>query len=505
MSPITPRRVTSALAAASLALPIYALVAAPASAAPDPSVASPSTYEQISRASGPAGATKLDVLHTPMPLWASDLGITAAYNPDGQSNFSLQPALPTTTLRNTATDDTRAFGADRGQLLSADRLEQVGLFQRVEKIDDFTYARKYAVGRIDGHGPLRDVPVSDYATVRLSGNGRFVITSDQNGLRRFDVPTAKWTTISPLGILGRFAVSDDGQTVAGLDFDLEAQRIDAVVWQGTRKLTLEQSYPYGPGGEPVLSPDGSTVFTIHPGGDYPAPTTVTARNLKTGKTTTSNVPFDKVYDARPIWVSPEGDRIAFALNYQDPDAGPLEPAQAWTVGKSWASFGGPFATSLMNDETLSPPSAISRNGKYAAVAYNDQVALVSLSGTPLLGNRLGRDALSATSYFDTPGIDYCGFGFSSEITGSFTRPAYWAPKPRRAHIAVGDGTQILQQADWTNPAPWPHAANVEADFINVHFPVGTPHTRTLDLSVVDGNGRTVREQQAANVTCGSGN
>jgi hypothetical protein len=492
MSPLSPRRLAFALASASLALPTSAIAAA-----------APNTYEQISRASGAAGATKLDADTKPVPLLASDTGIWAAYNPSGQGELLIEPALPATSLRNTVTNHTRTFGAGRGQIVSADRFERTAIFQRVIKVDDSTYVRKYAVGRIDGTDALRDLDVSDRATVRLSGDGRFVLSADQQGLRRLSLSTGVWTTLSQVGIIGRWAVSDDGRTVAGISYDLTAGRLDAVVWRGNTPTTIVKGYNYaGPGTEPAVSPDGSTVFTTVLGGDSPAPTVVTARRLSDGRITTTNAPFEKAYAARPIWLSPSGDRIAFALNYQDPSSGPLESAKVWAVGSGWSKFGGAFATSLVNDGSPAVPSAISRNGRYAALAYNDQVALVSLTGNPLAGNAAGADALSATSYVNTPGLNSCGFGFSSTVSGSFTTPAFWAPAPRSARIAIGNGTQTLEQADWTKPLPYPNAGNVDADFISVSFPLGTPHTRTLDLSVVDGAGRTVTERLSATVTCG---
>lgn len=500
MSPLSLRRLACASACASLAFPIAAAHAA----APAP--ARPGTYEQISRASGAAGATKLEAASTPAPLWVSDLGITAAYNGTGQSITSPTVALPTTVLRNTLANETRAFGPDRGALVSADRTEQIGLFRRLVRVGDYQVSRSWAVGRIDGRGALRQLDVSEFATVVMSGNGRFVFSSDQQGLRRLDLASGQWTTIEPFALIGRMAVSDDGQVVAGLAVDVQAQRLDAAVWRGTTKTTLISGYPYrGEGSEPALSADGSTVFTFGLAGEDGNGIEITARRLRSGRRFTTLVPFQKSYDARPIWLDPQGDRIAYALGYQDPDAGPVESAQVWTVGGGWATFGGAFASSLTHTgSSVLPGAAISRNGRFAALAYNDQVALVSLTGVPLIGNPLGREALSATSYFDTIGIDSCGFGFSSIFSGSFTRPAAWAPVPRSAHIEIGDGTQVLEQADWTKPLPRPGAANVpDADFISVTFPLGTEHTRTLSLRVVDGDGGIVSERQSVTLTCGA--
>ncbi len=502
MPTLFPRGALLALGAAALAAPA-ASHADPAPPPTAPPAAAANTYEQISRASGPAGLAKLDTLTTPEPSFASDLGLTGAFT-ETRSNFNLGFVAPTATLRNTVTNQTRNLGPAVGQLMATDRFEQVGLFRRAEVVSQYEWKTTYAVGRLDGTH-LRDLPIESVSEpVVLSGNGKFVVTSDRNGLRRYSLATGEWTQIAPLGAIGLRSVSDDGQTIAAVDLNLEAQRIDAVLYRGTQKTTLVEAYDYrGPGTEPQISADGSTVFTTKAAGDWPERTTITARRLGTGESFTTEVPFEETWNARPLWISPSGDRIAYALNYQDTYASEPKPAQVWTVGGAWSPFGGAFSTSLRSVDGTDPESVISRNGRFAAVAYNDQVALVSLSGRPLAGNAAGREGLSASSYVDTPGLDYCGFGWSSSFNGAFVRPAPWVPAPRKARIIVSNGSAVLADASWTTPASGPGGVAGEYDFINVQFPLGTAHTRNLAFSVVDGYGRTVSERLSATVTCGA--
>ena len=503
MPTLSPRAALLALSAAALAVPAAAQ-AAPAPAPTTPPTAAPSTYEQISRASGATGNAKLDSLTTPKPSWVGDLGVNAAYT-EVRSTFNLNFAAPTATLRNTVSNQTRNLGAAAGELLEADRLEQVGLFRRQEVVSDFEWKTTYAVGRLDGTG-LRDLPISTYPNgpVALSGNGKFVVVSDDQGLRRLNLATGVWTQIAPFGYLGTYSVSDDGQSIAAVDFDQDAQRIDAVVYRGGVKTKLIEGYDYrGPGTEPLISPDGSTVFTTKAPGDWPERTTITAHRLAAGTSTTTEVPFEETWNTRPLWISPTGDRIAYALNYQDTGLGDPKPAQAWKVGGAWSTFGGAFATSLRSADGSDQPSVISRNGLFAAIAYNDQVAVASLSGLPLVGNLLGRDGLSASSFIESTGMNYCGFGFSSSFNAAFVKPAPFIAAPKKARIIVSNGATVLADQQWTKAASSTGGVAGDYDYLNVAFPFGTPHTRNVSLTVVDGNGRTVSEKQSAVVTCGA--
>ncbi|MBJ7473140.1 MAG: hypothetical protein JHD16_17675 [Solirubrobacteraceae bacterium] len=480
--------------------------AATAAAPADPSIASPRSYEQITRADGGRGATALKTLETPQPVFASDLGLSAAYV-NGPSFLQLQPPPASTVVRNTLTNRSQNLGSSAGQLISADRLEQTGLFRATVPGTEGEPAKTFfRIARLDGRGTPRDLPISSsYAQVALSGNGRFVISSDELGLRRLNIATGQWTQLAQVGLIGRTSVSDDGQTVAAIDFNFETLQVSAVIYRGAERSVLVENYPFSGDGEPLLSRDGRTAFTLTRGGEYPEPSTLTVHQLATGQTKTTTLPFEKVYDARPLWVDPQGDKIAFALGTQDRD-GVLEPAKVFdTKTGAWSTFGGPFSTSLTSapQSFSGGPTAISRNGRYAALAFNDQVALVNLTGGPLVGNILGREALSASSYLDSPGLDYCGFGFSSSFVGVFTRPAAWVNAPRRAKITVSNGTQVLADETWTTPARYPGASDDGQDSLITQFPLGTPHTRTVTFDVTDGDGRRLSETYSETVTCGA--
>ncbi|MBO9534807.1 MAG: hypothetical protein J7513_17670 [Solirubrobacteraceae bacterium] len=482
----------------SVALAVGATVLCCPSAVHAASGAVTNTYEQITRATGPAGASKMETATRPDPSWVSDGGVVAAWT-ESPSPFNFTFGPQSASFRNTFSDKTRNLGAGVGQLLAVSADERTALFRRFVSTDA-GQGYVYAVGTIDGGG-LKEVPGIQNGSVppQLSGNGKYVVTSDSLGLRRFDVAAGTWSVIAPIGIIAAYSVSDDGQSIAGLDYDQAAQRLDAVVWKNGVSKLLVQGYDYrGPGTDVMISPDGSTAFTV---GSNGARSTLTAHKLSGGAAKTTEIPFDETWAVRPLWISPKGDQIAWALNDQDASLGTLKAAQVWTVGAAWKAFGGAFAKSLKTDNgVFSPPTKVSRNGLYAALAYNDQIALVSLSGKPLAGNVGGRQGLSASSFLDSPGVDYCGQGFSSVFSASYVRPAEWMPAPKQAKITVANGTTVLADATWTNPAPAP---NPSGDFDNVfvNFPLNAPHTRNVSIKVLDGNGRTVSEKFSVTLTC----
>ena len=496
-------------AAFGLATASSAVAQAPAPpAAQPPAPAAANTYEQITRASGASGISKLEYLRTTVPGYVSDLGIGASYTEiPSPFDFALRGGRETT-FRNTLTNQSRTAPAGAGELISVDRFERTGLWRRIEVVSEWERDVVWSVGRLDGTN-LKDLDIqSDFGSdpVLLSGNGRFVVASDSKGLRRFDIQANTWTQIAPYGYIGKYGVSDDGQTIAAIDFDQEAQRVDAVLYKGTQKVVLVAGADYRANGtEPKISPDGSTAFTVDPGGDYPEPTSLTAHKVGTNAKWTTTVPFEQTWNARTLWISPNGDRIAWALGWQDPAYPTSEPAQVWKVGsKRWTTFGGAFASGLRSDDNSTQGSIVSRNGLFAAIGYNDNVAVASLTGLPLLGNVRGREGLSASSYIDTQGIDYCGFGWSSYFGAGFVRPAPWAPAPRSAKITVKNGDTVLEDQSWTRPANGPGGFGTgEEDVLGVYFPLGTEHTRHLSLSVVDGYGRTVAEEFSKTLTCGA--
>lgn len=493
---------TSHLRRALPALGLLALAFPPLAAAAPSSYAAPTSYEQISRADGRSGAAVPQFLSTPYPVFAGDLGLSAAYTL-APSAFQLTWPAPSTVVRDTVTNRNRDLGTTFGKLIEADRTETVGLFQ---KLVPGQGGSAWGVGQLDGRGPFRTLDVDQYAQVQLSGNGKVVIASDGQGLRRLNLATGAWSQIAPFGNIAPNSVSDDGQTVAALDFDPATNAISAVLWQGMTRRVLVANYPYGgPGTDPIISADGSTAFTAVRGGDYPEPTVLTTYKLRTGKSFATNVPFDKVYAAKPVWVAPDGGRIAWSLGYQD-HAQPLEPAKVLdTATRTWSTFGGAFSTSIVSpDGIYQPATAISRNGRYAALGFNRQVALVNLSGGPLLGNLLGFDSLSASSYLDTLGLDYCGFGYSSSFSAAFTTPATWIKPPKKGHITVSSGPTVLADADLTTPEAFPGENAGTASGVTASFPLGTAHDRTVKLTVIDASGRKLSEAASQTVTCGAG-
>ncbi|MDO9353229.1 MAG: hypothetical protein Q7T55_06015, partial [Solirubrobacteraceae bacterium] len=370
-----------------------AAVVATESAAASAGIAPPTTSEQIDRADGQRGATTLKSLITAEPVFASDDGRVGAYS-GGPSTINLTFAPVSTVVRDAVASRSTDLGTVAGKLLQVDRSETIGLFrQRIVDLEANTVVTSYSVARLDGRGPVRDLGIDyQYATVVLSGNGKYVIASTNDGLRRLNLATGVWTMIATFGAIEPRSVSDDGLTIAAVDFNPDTQEIASVVFRGAKptRTVLVAGYPYaGNGTGPQLSPDGSTVVSFKPQLLEDQPPKVSVQNLATGKVVETGIPYANAYDARPVWISPSGDRVAFALGTQYQGFGdPLQPAKVLNVrtGK-WSTFGGAFATSIKGSPTtLTMPSAISRNGQYAVVEYNSHAALVSLEGRPLPGS-----------------------------------------------------------------------------------------------------------------------
>lgn len=472
MSRLSPSR----LALAALAL--TAAAASPAGAA---------SYEQISRASGTAGATTLGFRS--VPLFASDTGLTGAFTtqPDPASFF---PPLGTG-LRNTITNKTRAVRPEAGQLIGIDRTETIGLFYKIEYP---AYETVYRVGSLSGAGTAREVArfagPADQHAVQLAGDGRSVVVANGTDTRRIVLATGASSVLSAtsLGLAPRYGVSDDGAVVGGAAQDPDTGEVSNLV------IASGKARPVA--GWPFIAPDGKTASWLGgPTAAQPSPALYTL-TLATGKTTSVALPAVVTDQFLIEWIAPDGSKVAVA------DTGVGEPVRydlpAQVLdrpSRTWAPFGGPYANWIKSGVSR---TAVSRNGRFAAVAFNGQVALANLAGRPILGNLFGLEAVSASSYLQTQYGFFQGCGDFAFAAGTFVRPAAWLPTPKRAEITFSADGKPIKTVTLTKVESAPGAD--DGDGALVSFPPGT-QTGTVKLSVVDGAGRTVTETYSRALAC----
>lgn len=454
-----------------LALGALSLGAAPASAAP---------YEQISRASGRGGQS---ALAPSFAIAASDTGLGGAY---GRFDFTAGFPPPSSMfVRSTLLDLTTEVR--RGWILSAvDRTETIGFFTRFAGSQS-----EYAVGPLYGKAPLEVIGALGAGTpgsAAMSGDGKTVALADETGLRTVSVATGKVTTLGDGFVrLNRGALSDDGKVVVGLTSPDPYTPVvtGAIIFSGGAQTAI--------GGAAVVSPDGEVVAYLDDptteGGAYLQQSVVT-RTLATGTERRAPVPAAATIRPSLLWISPAGDRVA---------VGPSQTAGVAQVVTSatgrWARFGGLFADQFVGDgmAATSPQNKpISRSGRYAALPYNGQVALVNLSG----GNILGRDdPLSASSYIASAGIAGCGE--NATFSGHLVKPASWIAAPRKGTITVSADGVVLRTATSTTPT----AVDAPDD---PNFEVTLPAAATtakVQFTVVDHAGRTVAETFTKPIAC----
>jgi hypothetical protein len=452
------------------------------------------TFEQISRASGAQGLSSIQAWS--IAGFVGDTGFVGGFTRVGLTS-GFAPDLHAY-VRNAVTNQTKAVGGTAGQIIAVDRTQTTGLFGRV---GDGSSAEggglNLSVVPLTGGGSGKVVArLSEFGpqSAAFSGDGSTVVVADGGGVRSINVATGASTTLSTTFLeLSQYSVSDDGTVVAAVDRHLDASGTPTGAPTGVLFRSGQRTESAG---VPSISPDGSTlVSSVAPATGGGAPTIVT-KTLASGTTKTAAVPAIVGTAPGVIWVATDGSRVAVG---DGSDAYPPvynKPAQALTVATgAWATFGGSYATQLKANGSLGVNKAISRNGRFAALTFNSQVAIVSLTGSQLVTNATGAKLMSASSYLATGGVAGCGA--SATFTARFVRPANWVATPRRALItASADGAVVKSATLVASGTPDDQAG----DTVDVTFPAGAA-TASIRISVIDGAGRGATETFTQPLSC----
>ncbi len=457
MSPLSLRR-APLLAAAALAL------AAPSAGA--------ATYEQISRGDGPLGASS--PVGQSVEGVASDTGIFGIYSTLTPSNGFFPETK--SYLRNTLTNRTTPVNAT-GQVFDVDRAERTLLTY------DFNFGGSaIAIAKPSGGAPqpVVTLPASGFSNATLSGDGRTVAYSNYGlGVRLFDVATGQVTTPTP-GYVGvdRYSLSDDATVLAGWLYDETAGTEGGVIVKnGVRTEVSSRAH---------VSPNGNKAFYL---ADAPSGgKELVTRTLATGAETRKAIPA-AIGTPYILWISPSGDRVAVG-----PDTGyaygPAPEAQVLS-GNTWSVFGGAYSRQFADGTAaVSSKFSISRNGRYAVLPFNEQVAIVALEGQLLAANQ----PLSPAAYYGGQATPQC-YGPFGAFGAYLARPAAWAPAPRRAYLTLRSGSTVLLDRVQNTQAPIiPSGNNDEPrdEAYSVQVPTDDVPL-TVEWTVVDHTGRTLKE------------
>ncbi|MBJ7470646.1 MAG: hypothetical protein JHD16_05065 [Solirubrobacteraceae bacterium] len=466
------RRTRAAVAVALSAAACCASGAAPAQAG---------SFEQISRISGAQGWAPF--LAQNEAIFTSDTGRWAILRSrawDGPQNIGAYY------VRDIVSNTTRPLGDST-----------VAGFYGLDKAEQNALVIRYAAG---GATTLALVPLAGGApkvifsspttmpiSAALSGDGKTVAASpnDGSGLYKISTATKAITKIDTTGVeLGPRSISDDGQVIAGSP--LPNATFNGVYYRGTTKTTTP--------GRAIVSPDGSVVAAV--AYDGTAWKVITQR-LATGAVKSFALPTES-YDLQ--WISPDGRYVASSANQDSEPAVPTKVLD--TVTGTWSTLGGPYAFELQASLTGlyfnpgEPAPAISRSGRYASERYSgfagSHLALFDLAGADLPGDQ---ERLSASSFVNvTPPIITCGGEtVSRNVTGLFSQPRAWMPRPKRATLRItADGVELLNKT-LTDPGV---PTQSDGDFGTVDFPLDAKLI-SYSASVVYADGSVVTGTDSA--------
>lgn len=435
------------------------------------------SYEQISRASGTIGFGAINAPAFPGP--ASDTGLFGIYQ---QPDVTLGDQNTYRSLgRNVVSNRTSRFAS--GRLFAMDRAETTALTYVLDPPNT-----RFYVQRLTG-GPATEVAtLSGGGSAALSGDGKTVVIADYDGgTSRYDIETGTTTpvTSSFLGI-DRFSVSDDAKVVAGFALDRNGIKPIGAIRTGGARIEVS--------GRAYVSPNGKTVFYLEEAAGQ-----LVTRDVATGTETRTAIPATLGRLPNIMWISPDGTQVALSPSTDSAStdgAPPTAAAQAFhTDTGRWYRFGGAYAKYLYDGGSgLGGRFQISRNGRFATLEFNEQVALVTFGAT-LTG---GGDPLSPAAYFGGSGPLRCsGAGFFGAY---LAQPAPWIRKPRTASVRVlADGALVQEGTTTTSSVPGTAEA-VDGPAFGAEF-APTVENVSVQWTVVDGLGRTYRESYSGPLGC----
>lgn len=411
-----------------------------------PAAAGAAPYEQVSRATGPAGASITRT--TGSPVAVGDVGKYAAYQA-GSRSF----------IRDIRTNVTTDLGwSNEVSVIGFDRSETFALLERQSSAE----ARLSVLPLPVGSAPERTVytaPAGALAptATRLSADGSTAVFNDgaARELRSVDVASGAVTTLSAAypqygWSVREFSVSANGRRVLGYDFATAETTIF------TRTTTGVTAEPTPIGG--MISPDGSAVVRLDSSSNGlwvirdpvgPEPWTVTEFTPPSGATGITRLV--------PRWLSPNGSVVVLARSYVD-GADPFPAFALNTTTGATGPFGGRFRESIaaapgQSMHGFGEGTLISPSGRMALLPVSGQIVLANLTGTHIIG---ANEPLSADVYFNFWFTQRCttsllgGTKFFGTQTLKVRRPASWAPMPTRYDVQMLVDTTLLKSGSPAN-------------------------------------------------------
>lgn len=424
------------------------LSSAIALAAIAPSAASAAPYEQVSRASGPAGASIGG-----SPLAVGDVGKFAGFR--ASSNIFVRDIRTNATANLGTTSEVSLMGFDRA--------ETVALLVRYGATQSTLVALPLPVGS----APERVLYTAPAGALRpdarLSADGSTVAFNDTvaRELRTVDVATGAVTTLSASTdypqdgwSLREGSISTSGRTILGYD-GMTGQT--TIFTRTAAGITAERTWLGG-----MVSGDGSTVVKIDQSGTGfwivrdpvgPAPWTTTRY--------TPPAPLPAAPELVLRWVSSNGS-IA-AVTRTTPEAPDAYPAFAVNTSTGvTAPFGGRFRESMAGVPDRYGYGAgagvlLSPSGRMSLLPVSGQIVFADLTGTHVIG---ANEPLSADVYFNFWFTKSCstsllgGTKFFGTQLLKVRRPASWAPTPTRYDAQLLADTTLLRSGSPAEGQTW---------------------------------------------------
>lgn len=412
-----------------------------------PSAAGAAPYEQVSRATGPAGAAI-----SGRAVAIGDVGRYAAFRSD------------VSYIRDIRTNVTTPLGADgEVSVIGFNRAETFALLLRRAADGDRLVAAPLPIGS----APERVVyatsgPALAESSVRLSADGSTAVLNDAiaRELRSVDVASGTVTTLAtsyPDGgwRLGEYAVSANGRTVLATNYTAGK----AIVFERSAAGAVTTVPTELGGGQ--LSPDGSAVLLVGFSGkegwvarDPIGPGASTSTRF----TPPAPTPIAGSLAAR--WISADGSTVVVARKQPGDLAG--YPAFAVTIATgAVAPFGGRFRESIAGEPNQygwgsTDATIIAPGGRKALMPVSGQLVLADLSGAHMIG---ANEPLSADTYFNFWNLTKCTntlgqARFFGTQTLKVRRPATWAPLPARYDVQMLADTTLLRSGSPTNGETW---------------------------------------------------
>ncbi|MBJ7472608.1 MAG: hypothetical protein JHD16_14975 [Solirubrobacteraceae bacterium] len=410
-----------------------------------PSAATAAPYEQVSRATGPAGASTQRTAASPVAI--GDVGRFAGYQ-----------ASSMVYIRDIRTNVTTTLGTvSEVSIAGFDQSERFAVITRRTPTVDRLVALPLPVGS-GAERVIYTSPGTGISDAHLSIDGSTVVLSDTAAqqLRSIDVASGAVTTLSPsipeFGWgLGAFSVSANGRTVLAVDL----KNGDRTVFRrGPSGVTTESVVVGG-----MLAPDGSATVavTTFGQGNFAVVRDPLGPEPWTSTPFTPPAPSPGPGGLAARWVSTDGKRLVIVRS--EPEAYDGYPSfQVDTSTGAVSSFGGRFRSSVAGTPGKYVPgygqgTMLSPSGRMALLPVSGQLVIADLSGAHLIG---ANEPLSADVFFNFWVSQRCSTSlfqppkFFGTQTLKVRRPADWVAMPLRYDVKMYADNTLLKSGSPVN-------------------------------------------------------